>query len=193
VPISVDCNQCGRNYTVRDDAAGRRFKCKECGHVVQVPGAAVDEVSAIPSGEAQAEPATWGATGDFEPRADRGDRDELPRSGAGRASMWIGIGVWGVTLLGFLVLVGMSMWMVQQHGGRPPRPEDFLGQFAFGVMAFCGSICLSFAAAAVGCALAIAALVQENVSKTSGIVGLVLNGLYLLGAVAFVGLSAALG
>ncbi|MCA9053295.1 MAG: hypothetical protein KDA75_05625 [Planctomycetaceae bacterium] len=38
--ISVQCPHCSHDYTVKDDAAGRKFKCKECGAVVEVPAAA---------------------------------------------------------------------------------------------------------------------------------------------------------
>lgn len=35
--INVSCPSCGRPYTVKDDAAGKRFKCKDCESVVEVP------------------------------------------------------------------------------------------------------------------------------------------------------------
>ncbi len=37
--ISVSCNECGKEYNVKDDAAGKKFKCKDCGAVIQVPEA----------------------------------------------------------------------------------------------------------------------------------------------------------
>jgi len=37
--ISVTCHSCGREYSVKDEAAGKKFKCKDCGEVVDVPGA----------------------------------------------------------------------------------------------------------------------------------------------------------
>lgn len=37
--INVACSSCGRQYTVKDDAAGKRFKCKDCEAVVEVPAA----------------------------------------------------------------------------------------------------------------------------------------------------------
>jgi hypothetical protein len=40
--IPVTCSQCGRQYNVKDDAAGKKFKCKDCGAVVDVPQAASD-------------------------------------------------------------------------------------------------------------------------------------------------------
>ena len=38
MPISLACPSCGRQYSVKDDAAGKRFKCKDCAEVIEVPG-----------------------------------------------------------------------------------------------------------------------------------------------------------
>jgi hypothetical protein len=35
--ISVSCPSCARQYSVKDEAAGKKFRCKDCGAVVQVP------------------------------------------------------------------------------------------------------------------------------------------------------------
>lgn len=37
MPISVTCTNCDQSYTVRDENAGRTFKCKSCGESVTVP------------------------------------------------------------------------------------------------------------------------------------------------------------
>lgn len=37
MPISVECEGCGKNYRLGDDKAGKKFKCKECGEVVSIP------------------------------------------------------------------------------------------------------------------------------------------------------------
>lgn len=37
MPISVTCRNCDESYTVRDENAGRTFKCKSCGESVTVP------------------------------------------------------------------------------------------------------------------------------------------------------------
>ena len=47
--IAVTCQACGRQYNVKDEAAGKKFKCKDCGEAVSVPegggggGAAADD------------------------------------------------------------------------------------------------------------------------------------------------------
>ena len=35
--ISVNCPSCARQYSVKEEAAGKKFKCKDCGAVVEVP------------------------------------------------------------------------------------------------------------------------------------------------------------
>jgi hypothetical protein len=35
--IAVTCPACGRQYNVKDEAAGKKFKCKDCGEAVSVP------------------------------------------------------------------------------------------------------------------------------------------------------------
>lgn len=37
MPISVECEGCGKNYKLGDDKAGKKFKCKECDAVVSIP------------------------------------------------------------------------------------------------------------------------------------------------------------
>ncbi|MBC7815372.1 MAG: hypothetical protein IAG10_00570 [Planctomycetaceae bacterium] len=35
--IRISCDSCGKQLKVRDEAAGRRVKCPDCGSVVQIP------------------------------------------------------------------------------------------------------------------------------------------------------------
>lgn len=37
MPISATCPECGKTYQVKDDFAGKQFRCKECQGVVSVP------------------------------------------------------------------------------------------------------------------------------------------------------------
>ncbi|MAT16387.1 MAG: hypothetical protein CMJ46_14080, partial [Planctomyces sp.] len=41
--ISFSCPDCGKSYQVRDDLAGRRFKCKDCERPLKVPSAVKSE------------------------------------------------------------------------------------------------------------------------------------------------------
>lgn len=42
--ISVSCDECFQEYRLNDTLAGKKVKCKECGAVIQVPAADVDDV-----------------------------------------------------------------------------------------------------------------------------------------------------
>lgn len=42
MPISVNCPSCGRAYNVKDEAAGKKFRCKQCEAVVSVPESPAD-------------------------------------------------------------------------------------------------------------------------------------------------------
>lgn len=35
--IATSCQDCGRDYKLKDELAGKKFKCKDCGAVVVVP------------------------------------------------------------------------------------------------------------------------------------------------------------
>lgn len=37
MPIAVSCRECGRRFKARDELAGRKVKCPECGEPVRVP------------------------------------------------------------------------------------------------------------------------------------------------------------
>lgn len=50
--ISVACPNCGRQYNVKDDAAGKTFKCKDCDAHVEVPAGGGDEFGGDEYGEA---------------------------------------------------------------------------------------------------------------------------------------------
>ncbi len=44
--ITVRCT-CGKKYQLKDDAAGKKFKCKECSEVVKVPEEQLDELDDV--------------------------------------------------------------------------------------------------------------------------------------------------
>jgi hypothetical protein len=49
MPIDFACATCGKPYTVRDDLAGRRVRCKDCNAEMRIPGAASAQVGAGPA------------------------------------------------------------------------------------------------------------------------------------------------
>ncbi len=40
MPISVCCNDCGKDCRVKDEVAGKKMKCKDCGAVIAIPSRA---------------------------------------------------------------------------------------------------------------------------------------------------------
>lgn len=42
--ISLGCEECGKEYRIKDELAGKRIKCKECGAVITIPSLEVEEI-----------------------------------------------------------------------------------------------------------------------------------------------------
>src|SRR5262249_28044137 len=38
MPVEVTCDQCQAHYTLKDEYAGKKVRCKECGNALVVPG-----------------------------------------------------------------------------------------------------------------------------------------------------------
>ena len=55
MPIHVTC-ACGKAYTFKDELAGRRVKCRECGQVIEIPAAPAEEAAETPVPEEAAAP-----------------------------------------------------------------------------------------------------------------------------------------
>lgn len=47
--IETECPECGKAYRIRDEMAGKRFRCKACQAAVTIPG--LDEVNVIDEGD----------------------------------------------------------------------------------------------------------------------------------------------
>ena len=41
--IELQCRECGREYKIRDEFAGKRINCKDCGSAIKVPAAEFDD------------------------------------------------------------------------------------------------------------------------------------------------------
>jgi predicted Zn finger-like uncharacterized protein len=198
--ITVDCTNCGHSYTVKDDAAGRKFRCKDCGHVIDVPGLPLtaSEDPADPHGFAAPRenegPPHEVAEPDRQRRRERTEHEDAP-SGLGKASLIMGCVVWVLAVLAVIVLMGMGFSVAQQieRGGGQPAPEDMaatVGVFAIGS---CGLGCLSYVLSLVGGILGIMALYQPSTSRGQAIAGVVLNGLFFSGTSGLFLLSLILG
>ena len=90
-------------------------------------------------------------------------------SGMGIASLVIGILV--------IILLCFTFTLAMAQGGNPNMSINSDSLLTFIGLLTCGTIMLSL----VGVGLGIAAIIQKNVKKVFGIIGLVLNGVSLLG------------
>jgi predicted Zn finger-like uncharacterized protein len=197
MPISVSCGECGTSYTVKDEAAGRKFKCRECSAVIEVPAGlgvapqpAADRAPVVPvPPRDEAAPRELSSTAP--PRRRR--TPDAPSSGSsalGKASLIIGVSAWALTVLAFAGI--MIAAALVGEGGRRPEPHE-LATVGFAGIAGCGTGCFSFVGAIVGVILGIIAVSQPSDSKTPAVVGLILNGLFVALAAGFVVVSMVVG
>lgn len=56
--ITIKCEKCGKSYTVPDETAGKKAKCRECAHVWQVPA----KTSAAGAGASKPQPTNQAKT-----------------------------------------------------------------------------------------------------------------------------------
>lgn len=197
MPIDVSCPRCGHGYSVKDDAAGRRFKCKHCGDAIDVPGATLTEASPPESrgfelaSDADRREPTDDALLPASGRRGRRASSATPSSRLGKASLIIGCIVWVLVAIGFVVMmvVGFSAAQHMQQNGQQPPNEETLATYGFIGIAACGTGCVAYILALVGGILGLIAISQPSESKGQAIGGIVLNGLYFIGATGLIVLS----
>lgn len=191
MPIDVACSHCGHAYSVNDDAAGRRFKCKECGDVIDVPGGLLASVAAsrplrddLDLAAESPPPGSTGFGAVAPPKRRRfAEDDDFAPNPLGKVSLILGCVAWGLALVGFVVLMVMGFsaaQVMEQNGGQPPDQKQAM-TLGFVALGACGIGCLGFITSIAGAILAGMALAQDQGTKGHAIGGLVLNGLYLLG------------
>ncbi|MFV0443690.1 MAG: TFIIB-type zinc ribbon-containing protein [Planctomycetaceae bacterium] len=180
MPIDVACPQCGHSYQVRDEAAGRQFKCKSCGDVVSVPGLAIDAghsaspVDADKSDEPRAPVPRRSTFGEI--------ADEVVTDGRvwlAKASLVLGCIVWCLIIVGFLAMMVLGLLASRQGAGRPDDQQ--MMTVAMIAMGICGVGCLGLVLALIGLSLGVIALTTPAEPRGQSIGGLVLNSLYLVG------------
>lgn len=120
--IALTCSECEHDMKVKDELAGRRIKCPECGQVLAVPEGA-KRVSAV-----AAAPATSANARDADEQDDR-PRKKKKKKKKSNKGLFIGLGVGGVLLaVGAVVLI----IVLNQGGGDakgqakgdPKQPEQ---------------------------------------------------------------------
>jgi len=112
MPIPVQCEQCGASYRVPDAVAGKRAKCKGCGHVFAVPAAGGDAFADLSALEDLA-PAGVGDP--------PGLRAEPPKPPRGPIVSSLAIKVGGV--LGGTALIVVVVLIVALSGGDDDPPS----------------------------------------------------------------------
>lgn len=184
--IAVVCENCGRDYTVKDEAAGLKFRCQDCGRVIEVPGLPLTAAEA-PDGpwlSPLADQAVGAGTAYAEDLPQRGSRrlthDDSSSRRWGKVSLVLGAIVWGLSIVGLIAFLAVCFAISRQlpQGGQGRDQALQLGMIAgFGVV---GGGCSTCALAIVGAMLGTVAVLQPAESKGQAIAGLVLNGLFLV-------------
>lgn len=128
--ISLSCNSCGRDYNLKDDAAGKKFKCKDCGSAIVVPQAG--EADDYGAGDDEFGDSSWqssmsGSFGSLPPRSSgkapepkAPGKPARPRSSSGGSGNGELIGNIVKGLIGLIVAVGVGfgvMKAIQAGGG----------------------------------------------------------------------------
>src|SRR5262249_18431768 len=113
MPITVNCT-CGKQYPVKEEFAGQRVKCPDCGQVLTIPGIQGAPANGASDDDITAEPAV--AALDDLPEADDGDMPIVQpvKKKGGRGLLYAFLGCGCVTVLlggGVLAAVLVVVWV----------------------------------------------------------------------------------
>ncbi|MCA8991136.1 MAG: hypothetical protein KDA88_04115 [Planctomycetaceae bacterium] len=142
--ISVNCEECGQEYSVPDDKGGRKFRCKTCGEVISVPDSGVSASSAD-AGFAPDDD-DYGDD-DYRPRRRRRssnrERRRYRRSSPEDRVKPVAICLIIVSILSLLLnLLRSLVVLIAMAGGmgnnRPPGDELVIAGMIAGAFIFCG-------------------------------------------------------
>ena len=155
---AFNCTSCGA--LMQSPPSGSTAICPKCGQMFEMP-------SAPPPSSRSRRDEYWD-----EPEADDryGRRGRLRHSGLGIASFIIG--AIAVVLILLMILVAAAM-----AGKRPSRNAEETMEFMAGLF-----VCTGLVASLVGLGLGLAGVLQADRNRVFAVIGLVLNGLLLLGA-----------
>ncbi len=124
MPIRVQCPQCGKEYNVGDDKAGRRFQCKGCQAPVVVPTSSAaaedDPFGGMDEdfGNDMAQPARpGGAKSASLSKKGKGKGKKSKQSGGNGALLGIGIGAAAIVIVATVVF-----FFTRGNGGDDPAP-----------------------------------------------------------------------
>lgn len=139
MPIATSCEDCGRDYTVKDELAGKKIKCKDCGAILVVPAARKSGSAPAapkkrpPPKKAESDDDFLDAldSGKFEDESDEDEElDDLPRRPSSRkpavkakkkkSSSGNSAGLWakiGGGIFTALIVLGFVMRLIRAAGG----------------------------------------------------------------------------
>ncbi|TWT46972.1 hypothetical protein KOR42_43160 [Thalassoglobus neptunius] len=119
MPIRATCRECGKSYNVRDELAGKKFRCKQCQKPVSVPQPAVLE-------EEEAEEDLWDSDfGSFDDQEDDYLPPPPPKKKKKRRSSGGAGGIAKMALktfvgaISFLFMFGLGVKLVSSLGNLP--------------------------------------------------------------------------
>ena len=117
--IRAECQECGKQYQMSDDKAGRKFRCRECEAVVHVPDDYEDEYEtpASPRRKPASKKGRAGGRG-------KKSRSKKSKSGA-NTGLIVGMGAGGVVLVagivvGYFMLTDDSRELPPESSGPEP-------------------------------------------------------------------------
>ncbi|MEW4487299.1 hypothetical protein AB1L42_04410 [Thalassoglobus sp. JC818] len=124
MPIRATCRECGKSYNVRDELAGKKFRCKQCQKPVSVPQPAVLEEE-----EPEPEEDLWGSDfGSFDdeddylppppPKKKKKKRKKRRSSGAAAGAFKTALKTI-VGIISFLFMFGIGFKLVSSLGNLP--------------------------------------------------------------------------
>ena len=113
--IRAECQECGEQYRMSDEKAGRKFRCRECDAVVYVPDEYEDEYEA-PARPRRKPASKKGRAGGGRKRS----RSKKSKSGA-NTGLIVGMGAGGVVLVAGIVA---GYFMLTGDSGESPAPPS---------------------------------------------------------------------
>lgn len=121
--LIAECLDCGKQYRVADDKAGRQFKCKDCGSTIQIPGGDDDDYDLGHHDEYGADDRRGGDYDEPRPRRRSGGSGRKKSRSKRKSSVNPGLIIGGVVggivvigvLVGAVVLIRGSFSPVAKH------------------------------------------------------------------------------
>lgn len=122
--IQVSCSKCGEDYRVKDEAAGKTFKCKSCGTTIRIPEADDDDFDEEDEIEDELPPPRRRVRDDDD-EDDRPKRRKKRSSGGSRTlGPAIGLYVTGALWLIYCAVSGAVQLLNPNAAAKPPPGAD---------------------------------------------------------------------